>query len=97
MVTIGEKDGRVHKQPVYGKDMQDALSRLINTELTNKVEKKLETSTGYVFLTWILIMGVPVLAGDAESPFFLVYVFGSVGVMLGIACWWYNYVNKGDK
>ena len=97
MVTIGEKDGRVHKQPVYGKDMQDALSRLINTELTNKVEKKLETSTGYVFLTWILIMGVPVLVGDAESPFFLVYVFGSVGVMLGIACWWYNYVNKGDK
>ena len=97
MVTIGEKDGTVHKQPVYGKDMQDALSRLINTELTNRVEKKLETSTGYVFLTWILIMGVPVLVGDADSPFFLVYVFGSVGVMLGIACWWYNYVNKGDK
>ena len=25
MVTIGEKDGTVHKQPAYGTDMQDAL------------------------------------------------------------------------
>ena len=25
MVTIGEKDGTKHTQPVYGKDMQDAL------------------------------------------------------------------------
>ena len=41
-VTIGEKDGTVHKQPAYGTDMQDALSRLINTERTVKIEKKLE-------------------------------------------------------
>jgi hypothetical protein len=27
LVTIGEKDGTKHTQPVYGKDMQDALSR----------------------------------------------------------------------
>jgi len=96
MITIQERDGTIHDQPAYGKDMQGALSRLINTELTNKVEKKLETSTGYVFLVWILIMGVPVVFGDAESPFFLAYVFGSVGVLLGLACWWYNYINKKD-
>ena len=41
-VTIGEKDGTIHIQPAYGKDMQDALSRLINTERTIKVEKRLE-------------------------------------------------------
>ena len=40
-VTIREKDGTVHTEPCYGKDMQDALSRLINTERTIKVEKKL--------------------------------------------------------
>ena len=43
MVTIGEKDGSIHKQPVYGRDMQDAISRLIKKELTVKIEKKLET------------------------------------------------------
>ena len=32
MVTIGEKNGTKHTEPVYGKDMQDALSRLINKE-----------------------------------------------------------------
>ena len=34
LVTIGEKDGTIHKQPVYGRDMQSALNRLINKELT---------------------------------------------------------------
>ena len=34
MVTIAEMDGTVHKQPAYGKDMQGALSRLINKERT---------------------------------------------------------------
>ena len=56
IVTIAEKDGTIHKQPVYGKDMQGALSRLINTERTVKIEKKLETSTRFVFLVWIVLM-----------------------------------------
>ena len=42
MITIVELDGTVHKQPAYGKDMQGALSRLMNTERTVKIEKKLE-------------------------------------------------------
>ena len=42
IITIAEKDGSIHKQPAYGVDMQDALSRLINTERTVKIEKKLE-------------------------------------------------------
>ena len=42
MITIAELDGTVHKQPAYGKDMQDALSRLMNTERTVKIERKLE-------------------------------------------------------
>jgi len=96
MVTIGEKDGTIHKQPVYGKDMQNALSRVINRELTVKVEKKLETSTGFVFLAWVALMGIPVIFGDAKSPFFLVYIFGSVLLMMGAAIWWYSYVNKGE-
>ena len=96
MITIGEKDGTIHKQPVYGKDMQNALSRVINKEFTVKIEKKLETSTGFVFLAWILLMGIPAIFGDARSPFFLVYIFGSVLLMMGIATWWYSYVNKGE-
>ena len=73
MVTIGEKDGTQHTQPVYGKDMQDALSRLINTERTVKVERKLETNTGLIFIVWLLLMGVPALfSGASNTPWMLV-------------------------
>ena len=96
LVTIGEKDGTIHKQPVYGRDMQTALNRLINKELTVKVEKKLETNTGWVFLSWLLVMVTPAFLTDYSSPWFLLYVFGSVVVLASIAVWWYSYVNKGE-
>ena len=96
LVTIGEKDGTIHKQPVYGRDMQSALNRLINKELTYKVEKKLETNTGLIFLAWLIVMVTPAFLTDYSSPWFLLYVFGSVVVLASIAVWWYSYVNKGE-
>ena len=96
MVTIGEKDGTVHKQPAYGTDMQDALSRLINTERTLKFEKKLESNVGYVFLLWILIFSWPaVFVDDFSKPTFLLYAFGSVFLMFTAAAMWYKYISKG--
>ena len=97
LVTIGEKDGTIHKQPVYGRDMQTALNRLINKELTYKVEKKLETNTGWIFLLWLSVMVTPAFLIDYSSPWFLLYVFGSVVVLSLIAVWWYSYVNKGEN
>jgi len=96
MVTIGEKDGTVHKQPVYGKDMQDALSRLMKKELTVKVEKKLETNVGFIFLIWLGIMVTPAFFADTSSPWFLLYTFGSVLLLATIAVLWYSHVNKGE-
>ena len=29
-VSIGERDGTITRIPAYGKDMQDALSRVVN-------------------------------------------------------------------
>ena len=45
MITIQELDGTIHKQPAYGKDMQDAISRLINIERTVRIEKQLYAKT----------------------------------------------------
>ena len=81
-VTIGEKDGTIHKQPAYGKDMQGALSRLLKKELTVKVERKLETNTGFIFLAWLVTMGTPALFADRSSPWFLAYIFGVVLVLV---------------
>jgi len=96
LVTIGEKDGTIHKQPVYGRDMQSALNRLVNKELTYKVERKLETRTEVIFLVWLIAMIIPAFLTDYSSPWFLLYVFGSVVVLALIAVWWYSYVNRGE-
>ena len=95
-VTIREKDGTKHTQPVYGKDMQDALSRLINQERTVKVEKKLENNTGFIFLIWLILMGVPAFFVEHHTPWFLVYTMGTLLVLILAATWWYNYIRKGE-
>jgi|TARA_R110001583_G_scaffold89061_1_gene230262 hypothetical protein len=98
LVTIGEKDGTIHKQPVYGRDMQNALNRLMNKELTIKVEKKLET--GWVFFAWLFAMSWPALIygvnGIEGNMWWITLSLGSILVMTIIAVWWYNYVNVGD-
>ena len=96
MITIGEKDGTIHKQPAYGKDMQDALSRLLKKELTVKVEKKMETNTGWIFISWLVCMGWPALLLNHDSPKLLIYGIGSVMVLFVIAAWWYNHIKKGE-
>jgi len=96
MVTIGEKDGSKNTQPAYGKDMQDALSRLLHKERTIKVEKKVMDNPFIFFLGWLLMMGWPILLGMdiSSSPWFIVYGFlGILGLIL-IVTWWNNYINK---
>jgi hypothetical protein len=95
-VTIQEKDGTVHTQPCYGKDMQDALSRLINTERTVKVEKKMERNPFIFFLIWMSVMIVPVTYGNLhDTPWFILYLFGTFTLIFVIAGWWQSYLEKG--
>ena len=97
MVTIGEKDGTVHTQPAYGKDMQGALNRLINKELTVKVERKLETNTGLIFLSWLVLMGATaIFFGSQNTPWYLAGTFGSLIMIMTVSTLWYNYVKKGE-
>jgi len=97
MITIAELDGTVHKQPAYGKDMQGALSRLMNTERTVKVERKLETNTGLIFLAWLVIMGTPaIFFGAQDTPWYLAYTFGGIILLMITTVLWYNYIKKGE-
>ena len=96
MVTIAEMDGTIHKQPCYGKDMQDALSRLINTERSTRVEKKMERNPFIFFLLWMSIMIVPVLLADYHNtPWFILYLFGAFTALFMLAGWWQSYLDKG--
>ena len=96
MITISEKDGTVHKQPAYGKDMQDALSRLINTERTVKIEKKVMNNPFVFFLVWLAVMTWPFLITDShDTPWFILYMFGSIIGLFLLAAWWQHYIEKG--
>tara|TARA_R110000744_G_scaffold245194_1_gene361957 strand:+ start:97 stop:612 length:516 start_codon:yes stop_codon:yes gene_type:complete len=97
IITIAEMDGTVHKQPAYGKDMQGALSRLINKERTNKVERRLETNTGLIFVSWLVLMGAPaIFFGAQNTPYYLAATFGSIIMIMIVATLWYNYIKKGE-
>ncbi len=98
MITICEKDGTIHKQPAYGKDMQDALNRLMNLEKTVYIENKIEKNVFWVFVIWVIAMGWPALiTNGGDTPMYILYMFLSVFTMFGLAALWYNYIYKGDK
>lgn len=93
-ITIGERDGRVHTEPAYGKDMQDAISRLINIERTSKIENKINTM--WLVVVWSAVMVWPaILASTYNSPLFLLFALGGVGILITLIGVWYNYLNKG--
>ena len=91
-ITLQEKSGEVHEEIAYGKDMQDALSRLVWTERTKKVESRM--GAGWFFITWCIIMGWPALMMDQSQPWYLLYSFGTVFALFGLAGMWYTYLEK---
>ena len=98
MITIAEMDGTVHKQPAYGKDMQGALSRLLNKERTVKAERRLMDNPFVFFLGWLLIMGWPAIIGKdiSSSPWYVVYGFIGIISLILIGTVWNNYITKGE-
>ena len=95
MITIAELDGTIHKQPAYGKDMQGALSRLLNKERTGKIERN--TGAGSMFIAWMILMGVPAFYMEQSgSPIYVLYGFLGVGALIGAIAWWHNYITKGE-
>ena len=96
-VTVGEVDGTITKHPVYGKDMQDAITRLLHQERTNKIEKKMERNPFIFFCLWMAVMAIPVIVnGDITyTPWFVVYMFISFTALFAFAGYWQTYLEKG--
>ena len=99
MVTIGEKDGTTHQQPVYGKDMQDALSRLLWSERTEKVVKVAEKGDGLpIIALMLLVLAIPaVYTAMTDNPIYLLWTLGILVVGFTVTSLWDNYVDKAGK
>lgn len=93
-ITIQEKDGTTSMHPAYGKDMQDAISRLIWNERVEKVSKasrKAKVETPILFgIVIIGIAGPALWSAMQNTP--LVSVAGlSMVAVVGTAVYWINH------
>ena len=99
IVTIGEKDGTTHQQPVYGKDMQDALSRLLWHERTEKVVKVAEKGNGtpIIALTLLALIIPAIYTAKTDNPIYLLWSLGAIVVGFIVISLWNSYVDKAGK
>lgn len=92
-VTIKEPDGAIHIQPAYGKDMQDAISRLIWNERVDKVAKASEKNRlDYPIMLGIVsvcIIGPGLWSVLADTPLFSVAGI-TLGLIAGTIFFWFN-------
>ena len=68
IVTVEEVDGTISKHPTYGKDMQDAMRRLVRSEHADMVVKVVEKKQHFfVILLFILCVLFPLLGSNYNS------------------------------
>ena len=85
LVTIREKDDSINVVPAYGKDMQDAIERLIWNERVDSVTEKKATLPILVTLCLGVISLSAVLSAMADQPIWIVaglslVVFAALGI-----------------
>lgn len=84
-ITIQEADGNIKKVPAYGKDMQDAISRLVWTERFGKVSGNKKITIGLI-IAWIsTIIGPATISSLTNKPaYILLGILFSILVGIGI-------------
>lgn len=81
-VTIQELDGSTHVVPAYGKDMEDALERLVWIERKEKIIKK-KATTPVLVSAWLTTIIVPaIIAGITNNP---IWILGALGFSILLA------------
>ena len=84
-ITIREIDGSVNRVPAYGRDMQDALSRLVKTERAEKLAETTERIPDYVYVLLFLgTLGVGATLSTASGePLYFAVGAGALVALVG--------------
>ena len=83
-ITILNEDGSIEKVPAYGKDLQDALSRVVHDERVEQLESRIVNKlpdVGWVvawFLGFALITSI--LYYNVQSKYVGFYLIGAIGL-----------------
>ena len=93
-VTIQEKDGTTHVQPAYGKDMQDAISRLIWNERVKTITMSRKVDS-LIFVVWTLVLVVPAVVSQVyDTPIFSIAGMVSLATVGTALYYFVNWLNK---
>jgi len=93
-VTIEEESGKIHKEPAYGLDMQDAISRLVWTERVEKVNPK--ANIILVICAWSTSIIVPsIIATKTENPIWILVAFVLAFLLTFFTVQIEKYFNRG--
>jgi len=94
-VTIKNHDGSIEKVPAYGKDLQDALSRVVHDEMVVELEKKIVKklpATAWV-IAWFLglsllaVLTTNYIKSEYVGLWFVAIITGYTSATLSISNW----------
>ena len=97
-VTIQEADGSVYKAPAFGRDMQDALSRLVWNERTDAVTKYADNRPWMQtvpILSLFCVLGVFAIQSKTHNnPIWILIGLATIGVIVGMSVLWSKHLEK---
>lgn len=97
-VTIQEADGTVYKVPAFGRDMQDALSRLVwneRTEAVSKFANKRPWMQVVPMLSLFCVLGIFAIQSKThDDPIWILAGLASLGAIVGMSVLWSKHLEK---
>ena len=97
-VTIQEADGTVYKAPAFGRDMQDALSRLVwneRTEAVSKFANKRPWMQVVPMLSLFCVLGIFAIQSKThDDPIWILAGLASLGAIVGMSVLWSKHLEK---
>ena len=100
-VELLNEDGSVDTIPAYGKDLQDALSRVVHDKRVDKVEKQTKRIPDIVWvILWFgYILGWTLLTYEVSDyrKFDGLFFIGGIALITGVTVWakaWFRKRNR---
>jgi hypothetical protein len=100
-VELLNEDGSTEKIPAYGKDLQDALSRVVHDQKVEKIEKRTKRIPD---LVWIILwfgymLGWTMLTYEVSpyDQFDGLFFIGGIALITGITIWAKTWFRKRNR
>ena len=100
-IELLNEDGSITKIPAYGKDLQDALSRVVHDQKVEKIEKRTKRIPD---LVWIILwfgymLGWTMLTYEVSpyDQFDGLFFIGGIALITGITIWAKTWFRKRNR